>query len=169
MDRYLKERNKWWPVSAELMSSYCDGSHTYKYDDGTQFWYKKNLWHRSGDKPAIRHMDDTLQWYKNGEMHRDRDKPAIIYADGTLVWFKNGVQHRDGDKPAWIGHDNRLIWLKNGKRHRAAGPAFIMDCHQQYYLNGVDVTTDVTYWLKKKKYKYPFTQEQQVEFTLTFG
>jgi hypothetical protein len=146
MNDYLKERDKWWPVSPELMASYKDGSHTEKYSDG------------------------TLDWSKNGKWHRDGDKPAVIYRNGTLVWCKNSVYHRDGDKPAWIGADGVLEWWKNGIQHRTTGPAIIRaNKKREYWINGVNITKEVNSWLKTRKYKYPFTQEQQVEFTLTFG
>jgi hypothetical protein len=146
MKKYLKERELWWPVSPELMASYRDGSHDYK--NGTM----------------------SLQWYKNGEHHRDGDKPAEINADGTLIWLKNGFIHRDGDKPAWIGADGTLWWYKNGLRHRTMGPATIWPNNDyEYWINGVDITKEVESWLETRQYTYPFTPEQQVEFTLTFG
>jgi hypothetical protein len=146
MNDYLKERELWWPVSPELMASYIDGSHTEKYSDG------------------------TLGWYKNDKWHRDGDKPAYIGADGTLIWCKNGLRHRDGDKPARIWADGNLHWYKNGLRHRTTGPAVIHpDNKKEYWINGVNITKEVKSWLKTRKYKYPFTPEQQVEFVLTFS
>jgi hypothetical protein len=146
MNDYLKERELWWPVSPELLASYRDGSHTNKYTDG------------------------SLEWCKDGVYHRDGDKPARIYKDGTLVWWKNGKWHRDGDKPAMIYADGTLTWFKNGKQHRTTGPAIIHPNNKhRYWINGVDITKEVKSWLKTRKYKYPFTPEQQVEFVLTFG
>jgi hypothetical protein len=147
MNEYLKERELWWPVSQELMASY-----------------------RDGDKPAIVYPDGTLIWCKNGLRHRDGDKPAFIGANGTVVWYKNGLRHRDGDKPARIWADGNLHWYKNDVYHRTAGPAVIHpDNKKEYWINGVNITEEVESWLKTRKYTYPFTPEQQVEFTLTFG
>jgi hypothetical protein len=92
------------------------------------------------------------------------------WPDGSLVWLKNGVFHRDGDKPAFIGSKGTLEWYKNGLLHRTTGPAIIRpDNSYEYWINGVNITEEVESWLKIRKYKYPFTFEQQVEFTLTFG
>jgi hypothetical protein len=146
MNEYLKERDLWWPVSPELMASYKDGSHTEQYLDG------------------------TLGWFKNGELHRDGDKPAYIGANGTLLWFKNNLCHRDGDKPAGIWENGESQWYKNGLRHRTTGPAVIYPYHEsEYWINGVNITKEVESWLETRQYTYPFTPEQQVEFTLTFS
>ena len=160
----------WWPVSSKLMAIYNDGSHSFEDAMGSLLWVKNDFRHRDGDKPARIHKDGTLVWYKNGEQHRDGDKPAVIWADGTLVWRKNGKVHRDLDKPALIEATGSLEWYKNGKRHRACGPAVIWpDNTPEYWINGVSITSEVNAWLKSRKYKAPFTPEQQVEFTLTFS
>jgi hypothetical protein len=146
MNDYLKERELWWPVSPELMASYKDESHTEEWGDG------------------------TLTWLKKGEYHRDGDKPAYIGANGTLEWWKDGAPHRDGDRPAWIYADGSLEWWENGLRHRITGPAIIRPNNKhEYWINDVDITKEVKSWLKTRKYKAPFTPEQQVEFTLTFS
>ena len=146
MNEYLNERDIWWPVSPELMAGYRDGSHTNEWQDG------------------------SLAWQKNCKLHRDDDKPAAIWADGTLEWQKNGKWHRDGDKPAEICADGNLVWYKNGLPHRTTGPAIIYPNNKhEYWINGVDITSEVESWLETRKYKYPFTPEQQVEFTLTFS
>jgi hypothetical protein len=60
--------------------------------------------------------------------------------------------------------------LKNHLWHRTTGPAVIYsNTYHEYWINGVNITEEVKSWLKTRKYKYPFTPEQQVEFTLTFG
>jgi hypothetical protein len=170
MNEYLAERAKWWPVSPELMAQYKDGSHSGKHPKGILLWLKNRLEHRAYDKPAVINTDGSLEWWKNGKCHRSGDKPAIIYANGTLGWFKNGERHRDDDKPAWITATNTLEWLKNGKLHRITGPAVIDPIHQpEYWINGVNINEEVESWLKSRKYKYPFTPEQQAEFQLTFG
>jgi hypothetical protein len=146
MHEYLKERDLWWPVSPELMASYNDGSHTEKRASG------------------------SLGWFINGIRHRDSDKPAEIWATGLLVWYKNGYWHRDGDKPAYIDADGTLEWYKNGERHRTTGPAVIYPNNKyEYWVNDIEITSEVKSWLKTRKYTYPFTPEQQVEFTLTFS
>ena len=169
MKKYLAERELWWPVSSEVMTSYNDGSHTKKHKDGSLEWRKNHKLHRDDDKPAYISANGMLAWHKNGVYHRDGDKPARIYANGGLKWLKNGVYHR-GDMPVLIRADASLEWYKSGLPHRTTGPAAIYPNNKhQYWINGVDVTKEVTAWLKTRKYKYPFTPEQQVEFTLTFG
>jgi hypothetical protein len=138
--------------------------------NGAQVWYKNGQYHRDGDKPAVIGATGTLIWWKNGQVHRDGDMPAVILADGSLEWYKNGVYHRVGDKPSLIEATGSLQWYKNGKWHRLTGPAIIRTINKrEYYIDGVNITKEVDAWLKTRKYTYPFTPEQQVEFTLTFG
>jgi hypothetical protein len=170
MDDYLKQRDLWWPVNKNVIAGYKDGSHSKETAAKSLEWRKNRKLHRDGDKPAWISPNDTLHWYQNGDPHRDGDKPALIWDDGTLEWFKNGKRHRDYDKPAWIGIDATLEWWKNGERHRVTGPAVINPNNKhRYWINGVEISKEVKSWLKEKKYWYPFTPEQQVEFLLTFG
>jgi hypothetical protein len=129
------------------MASYKDGSHTEKRANGALLWLKNRQFHRDGDKPASIRADGTqVSWWKNGQLHRDDDKPAAICAEGTLEWWKNGL------------------------RHRVTGPAVIHPNNKhEYWINGVNITEEVKSWLKSRKYKAPFTPEQQVEFVLKFG
>jgi hypothetical protein len=169
MNEYLKERELWWPVSPELMASYKDGSHT-ATTIGILIWYKNGKKHRDEDKPAYIDADGSLEWLKNGKVHRGGDKPAFIYSDLTLAWYKNGKCHRDGDKPAYISSDGTLAWYKNHLLHRTTGPAKILPNNKhEYLIDGVEITSEVESWLKTRQYTYPFTPEQQVEFTLTFS
>jgi hypothetical protein len=170
MNEYLKERELWWPVRSDLMASYCDGSQRTKWPDGSLRWRRNGQYHRDDDKPARIDPDGTLTWAKNSQLHRDLDKPARILADGELQWYKNGKQHRDDDKPAVIWADGTVAWFKNDKCHRSCGPAVIRPNNKhEYWINDVNITEEVNAWLKTRKYKYPFTTEQQVEFTLTFS
>jgi hypothetical protein len=170
MNEYLEERKLWWPVSPELMAGYRVGSHTKEWGDGTLRWFKNDQLHRDGDNPAYIGSNGTLMWFQNGAPHRDGDKPAQIYPNGTLLWYKNGLLHRDGDNPACIGEDGSLHWYKNEKRHQVTGPAVINQNNEyQYWINGIDITKEVKSWLATRQYEYPFTPEQQVEFTLTFS
>lgn len=79
-----------------------------------QYWYKNDLLHRAGDKPAVITADGSQYWYRNGEMHRSGDRPAIIRPDGTTVWCKYGERHRDGDLPAVIRNNGGQSWYKHG-------------------------------------------------------
>ena len=170
MNEHLKEHKICWSVNKELLTTYRDGSHTEEWTDGTLVWRKNGIRHREGDLPAVIYADGSPEWYENGLTHRDGDKPAYINVDGTLIWYKNGEQHRDGDRPAFIGINGVLVWYKNDKCHRACGPAVIRpNLSYEYWINGVNITTEVEAWLKTREYKVPSTPEQQVEFSLTFG
>jgi hypothetical protein len=170
MNEYLTELKLWYPVSAELMAGYRDGSNHQKTPSGTLNWFKNGKLHRDGDKPSNIWSDGTLWWFKNGKPHRDGDLPAYIGSDGILQWYKNGARHRDGDRAARIYANGTLYWYKNSLKHRTTGPAIIRPSNKhQYWINGNNITKEVESWLKTRKYKYPFTPEQQVEFTLTFG
>jgi ribosomal protein L25 (general stress protein Ctc) len=170
MNEYLAERKLYWPVRAELMASYRDGSHTEEWAHVSLIWKKNSVFHRDGDQPAVIYKDGSLHWYKNGQTHRDGDQPAVIYKDGSLHWYKNGKCHRDGDKPAVIVADSTLLWYKNGLRHRTTGPAVIYsNKKKEYWINGVDITKEVNSWSETRKYTVPFTPEHEVEFVLTFS
>jgi hypothetical protein len=159
-NEFRKERDKWWPVSDELMASYKDGSHAKRYLDGSLRWLQNHKLHRDGDKPARISGPGGLEWRKNGELHRDGDKPAEIFVGG-LYWWKNGLKHRDDDKPAIIYADGELEWCKNDKRHRVLGPAHI-DAHNKFewWFRGeqIPVNSQDEYeeWLKKN---HPFEPE----------
>jgi hypothetical protein len=169
MHDYFAERNKWYSVSKKLLAVYNDGSHSIKSPCGSVTWEKNGVIHRNEDKPAFINGNGTLAWYKNGEQHRLRG-PAVIGANGTLYWYKNGKLHRDSGLPAYIGANGKLQWRKNGRKHRVSGPAIIHPNNKhEYWIDGVEITKEVKSWLKTRQYTYPFTPEQQVEFTFTFG
>jgi hypothetical protein len=149
-----EERDKWWPVSPELMASYKDGSHTQKLRHGTLQWLKNGKFHRDSDKPAEINAVDELLWCKNDEQHRDGDKPAFIGADGSRQWFKNDELHRDGDKPASIHARGTLEWFKNGEYHRLLGPAVIdQNNNFEWWFKGVKILVksqeEYLQWLEK--------------------
>ena len=136
-NEFRAERDKWWPVSKELMDSYRDGSHTEKWHSDLLIWVKNGLLHRDGDKPAEIYANGSLAWYKNDLVHREGDKPADINSDGDLLWSKNGYWHRDGDKPARIEATGSLQWCKNGELHRVRGPAVITENNNfEWYFKG---------------------------------
>lgn len=59
--------------------------------ENTTFWYKDNVIHSYGDKPAYIHHNGYKAWYKDGLLHRD-DEPAVIWHDGTEEWYLNGIK-----------------------------------------------------------------------------
>jgi hypothetical protein len=59
-------------------------------------WFQDGVYHREGDKPAIRHDLGYAVWYKKGQKHRDNpDKPVMISGD-TATWIVNGEEVRRG-------------------------------------------------------------------------
>ena len=120
-----QERARWWPVPAELMAQYKDGSHTDEDRCGSLEWWQNDQRHRDGDLPAFIDADGTLEWYQNNLRHRDGDRPAIIWANGSLGWCKNNQWHRVGDLPAVIQANGVLHWYQDNQRHRFGGPAII--------------------------------------------
>lgn len=144
MIKYItQERKKYWPVSAELMAQYKDGSHTYALN-GNFFWQNQNgLRHRDGDKPASIGAYGNLEWRQHDKLHRDGDLPAVIYTDGTLQWWKNGQLHRFVD-PAVIYSHGELEW----------------------WVNDENITEEVNEWLNREEWQG--TPEQIVELQLRF-
>ena len=67
------------------------------------------------DVPWRKNIDVNQEWYKDGIYHRDGDKPAIRNGYGYMVWYKNGEKHRDDpDKPVCIS-GNQGYWIVDGK------------------------------------------------------
>ena len=137
-----KELARYWPVAAELMAQYRDGSQTYN------------------DIASI-------SWRQNNQLHRDGDLPAFIGRYGTLEWRQNNQLHRDGDLPAVIGKDGQLEWWKNSLRHRSCGPAVIYASSRlEWWINNREITQEVRKWLVNEEWQG--TTEQIVEFQLRF-
>ena len=58
------------------------------------YYYKDaagTILHRTGDLPAVEHINGKKEWYKDGNRHRDND-PAIIYKN-YIAWYKGGKLH----------------------------------------------------------------------------
>jgi len=69
-------------------------------------------------KPAIHQRDnDYKEWWLNNKLHRE-DGPAIEHINGDVEYYQNGLRHRD-DGPAL---------------------SFNFGEHQEYWLNGKQVT-----------------------------
>ena len=99
---WQNEREKYWPVSKELMLQYNDGSHHYEDSDGILHWENQNgEQHRDGDKPAIIDAYGTLEWYQNNRWHRLHG-PAVIRPDDRLEWWINGEEITD-EVNEWLG------------------------------------------------------------------
>ena len=106
-------------------------------------------------------------WRVDGKLHRE-DGPAIIWVGGTQVWYVNDQLHRI-DGPALIRASGTREWYINGQRHRIDGPAIIRaDGRQHWLVNGKNITDEVEQWAKEREITWPWDDEAQVEFLLTW-
>ena len=123
--------------------------------------------------PAVIYSDGTEMYFINGTLHRE-DGPAVIYGDGTETYFINGKVHRE-DGPAALYPDGTKKYFINGNLHREDGPAITyagiiqdIEFHTYWYINGTEITSDVVNWLSVTGYKWPFNEQQLIEFKLRF-
>ena len=108
------------------------------------------------------------RWYLNERLHRE-DGPAVIYANGTQLWYIDGNMHRING-PAVIHPDDTQEWCVNNQRHRIDGPAVIHpDDTQEWFINDMDITDDVEQWMTLKEITWPWDEETQVDFQLTWA
>ena len=70
-----------------------------------------------------------------------------------------------------ITEDGYERWcLPNGKWHREDGPAIIYsNGEQRWYINGTNITPEVINWMKKQNVTWPWDDDIQLQFLLTFG
>lgn len=93
----------------------------------------------------------TIRYYKEDMLHRDGDKPALIEHDqhgANCWWYIDGELHRDDDKPAVTRGNWGQEWYYHGKRHRVNGPATIIT-----FWNS-DGCTDKHFWFLHGKRCY---------------
>ena len=87
----------------------------------------------------------TQEWHVNGQLHR-LDGAAVIWADGTQAW--------------WV----------NGQLHRLDGPAVISAAgDQEWLVNGQPITDQVEAWMQTQAVVWPWDDQTQMQFILTFG
>ena len=93
----------------------------------------------------------------------------ITHDDGSQEWLENGLYHRlDGAALIWA--DGTQEWYVNGHLHRLDGPAVIgADGIQQWWVDGRRITRQVTTWMKRRNVTWPWDQDAQVEFMLTWA
>ena len=136
--------------------------------DGSKIWRNNNGDRHREDGPAFIGVDGISQaWYVNGKCHRI-DGPALI-GNGYQAWYINGICHRENG-PAISVNDGKEVWYINGICHRENGPAIIRaDGGQEWWINGKAVTEQVEKWMKRKNVNWPWDEETQVQFILTFS
>jgi hypothetical protein len=84
------------------------------------------------------------EWWLNGVKHRSGDLPAVVHVNGTLEWWQWGKRHRPHG-PAIMSYYNNSIsntptthWYQNGLLHRSIGPAIkYSDGSELWYYHGV--------------------------------
>ena len=112
--------------------------------------------------------DGTQEWRVNGQYHR-LDGPARIWTDGTQEWGVNGQLHRL-DGPARIWADGTQEWWVRGQLHRLDGPARIWtDGTQEWRVRHQNITQQVKLWMQTHGVTWPWDEETQMQFQLTWG
>ena len=108
------------------------------------------------------------EWYVNGQRHR-LDGPALIYANGHQAWYVNGQRHRL-DGPADIWANGSQAWYVNDQLHRLDGPAVIYaNGTQEWWVNYQNITTQVEAWMQTQAVTWPWDDQTQMLFQLTWG
>ena len=136
------------------------------------FHFNKQEWldngqHHQEDGPTVILDDGTQEWWLNGKYHRIGG-PAIIDNNGDKVWCINGFVHNENG-PAIIWADGTQHWRINNQLHRVDGPAVIYsDGEYEWWANGRNVTQEVDAWMQQQNVKWPWDEETQAQFVLTF-
>ena len=120
-------------------------------------------------EPTLRVDEDgTQEWWVNGQRHR-LDGPAYIGAAGTQEWWVNGQRHRPVG-PAVISAAVRQEWYVNSQLHRPVGPAIIGAAGtQEWWVRGQNITTQVNSWMQTQAVTWPWDDQTQMQFLLTWG
>jgi hypothetical protein len=71
-------------------------------------------------------------------------------------------------KPSYIDGDKTQIWYSNGELHRTDGPAIMGDEGNFWIINGINITVSVEYWMAVREISWPWDEETQVEFLLSW-
>lgn len=113
----------------------------------------------------------TQTWRLTGAshnvLHRD-DGPARIWPDGGQDWYWRGRLHRCNGPAVVRAHESR--WYKMMKLHRLDGPAIINTSgFQQWHLEGKNMTAQIETWMKSKGVSWPWNEEVQMDFLLTWS
>ena len=84
------------------------------------------------------------------------------------IFTLNDKYHRD-DGPAIIHPNGRQEYWLHGKPHRIDGPAYIsVDGTPYWYVDGVDITDQVSAWVTEHNISWPFDDNTRTEFILRF-
>ena len=95
-------------------------------------------------------------------------EPYCHVEAGVTIWFVDGQIHKQ-DGPAMIFPDGDKVWFDHDKKHRIDGPAFIgNNGKHEWWINEVHITEEVNQWMRDRDVSWPWDEETQVEFLLTF-
>jgi hypothetical protein len=96
-------------------------------------------------------------------------EPSLTISDnGNQHWRVNGVRHRE-DGPALTTVTGYQAWYINDLLHRIDGPAIMgPEDFLAWYIGGEDITCEVERWMELKEISWPWDDETQVEFLLTW-
>jgi hypothetical protein len=93
---------------------------------------------------------------------------CTTYLDGSKGWYLDGKLYRL-DGPAYIGYDGIQAWYINDYLHRLDGPAWIdANGNQEWWINDKEITSDVERWMKQNNVTWPWDEQTQMQFVLTF-
>ena len=93
---------------------------------------------------------------------------TIDEKNGRQYWTVDNLLHRE-DGPAWINQYGDQEWHQHGRYHRIDGPAYMgSDGTQEWFINDRDITQEVEQWMKLKEITWPWDEQTQVEFLLTW-
>jgi len=101
-------------------------------------------------------------------MDLNQEPTCIVDENGTQEWRVNGRLHRL-DGPACIRADGIQQWLVNDQLHRTDGPAVIRaDGTQQWCVDGNFITRQVQAWIAVQNVSWPWDDDTQIQFLLTW-
>jgi hypothetical protein len=100
----------------------------------SKIYFKNDMIHRDGDKPAVILPGGSFMWFKFDKPHRDGDKPAKMYWNGIHEWYQHGLCHRDHNLgPAVIDPTiGGLFYLEHGKEFRKCVDGCFIDLPTWY-------------------------------------
>ena len=97
------------------------------------------------------------------------ERDIVVKRNGFTEWQRNGILHCE-DGPARISPNGTKWWLQNGLRHRIDGPAVVyFSGEQKWYLNGLDITKEIEGWMARLEITWPWNEDTQTEFLLTWA
>ena len=69
-----------------------------------------------------------------------------------------------------VDKDGTQEWWVDGQLHRLDGPARIWtDGTQEWYVRDQEITSQVEAWMKEHAITWPWDEETQMQFILTWG